>query len=143
MHSSGQSSQKFWGLFKRKERWGFSWRGRLLVTVVGLMAAYFAFLNIHPFLAVTRRVNTNVLVVEGWLQRYSLRAGAEEFKNGPYERIFTTGGPVNGNGGYVNDYYTSASVAAEGLKKFGIPKDVIQMAPSHVVGRERTYSSAI
>jgi uncharacterized SAM-binding protein YcdF (DUF218 family) len=120
-----------------------SWRGWLLVTSAGLAAAYFAFLSVHPFLAVTHRVNTNVLVVEGAIQRYAIRAGAEEFKNGSYERIFTTGGPENGNGGYVNDYYTSASVAAESLKKLGIPKDVIQMAPTHVLGRERTYNSAI
>ncbi len=143
MHSSGQSSQKFWGLLNRKERWGFSWRGRLLVTLAGLMAAYFAFLSVHPFLAVTHRVNTNVLVVEGWIPRYAIREAAEEFKNRSYERILTTGGPWNGDGGYTNDYNTSASVAAEGLKKFGIAKDVIQMAPSHVIGRERTYNSAV
>jgi uncharacterized SAM-binding protein YcdF (DUF218 family) len=143
MPSSDKSSQKLWGILMRKERWGLSWRGWLLVISAGLAAAYFAFLNIHPFLAVTHRVNTNVLVVEGATQQYTLRAGAEEFKNGSYERIFTTGGPENGNGGYINDYYTWASVAADLLKKLGIPKDVIQMAPSHVFGRERTYSSAI
>ena len=121
MCSDDHLSQKFWGILKRKERWGFSWRGWLLVTSAGLAAAYFTFLNIHPFLAVTNRVNTNVLVVERWIQRYAIRAGAEEFKNGSHERIFTTGTPENGNGGYVNDYYTSARVAAEGLKKFGVP----------------------
>jgi hypothetical protein len=138
-----KSSQKLWGTLRRKERWTLSWRGWLLVTSAVLAAAYFVFLNIQPYLAVTRRVNTNILVVEGWMPRYALRASAEEFKHGSYERIFTTGGPQDGNGGYVNDYYTAASVAAEGLKKIGIPKDVIQMAPSHVLGRERTYSSAI
>jgi uncharacterized SAM-binding protein YcdF (DUF218 family) len=143
MHSSGQLSQKFGGLLKRKERWGLSWRGWLLIPSAGLAAAYFAFLNIHPFLAVTHRVNTNVLVVEGAIQRYAVRAGAEEFRNGSYKRIFTTGGPENGNGGYINDYYTSASVAAESLKKFGIRDDLVQMVPSRVFARERTYSSAV
>jgi hypothetical protein len=143
MPSCNKSPQKLWGLLKRKERWGFSWRGWLLVTSAGLAAAYFAFLNIHPFLAVTHRVNTNVLVVEGAIQQFTLRAGAEEFKNGSYERIFTTGGPENGNGGYINDYYTSASVAADSLKKFGIRNDLVQMVPSRVFARERTYSSAV
>jgi DUF218 domain len=143
MPSYNKSAQKLWGIFVRKENWGLSRRGWLLVTSAGLVAAYFAFLNIHPFLAVTHRVNTNVLVVEGAMQRYVVRAGAEEFKNGSYERIFTTGGPENGNGGYVNDYYTSASVAAESLKKFGIRDDLVQMVPSRVFARERTYSSAV
>jgi DUF218 domain-containing protein len=143
MRSGDHLSQKLWGILIRKERWGLSWRGWLLVTSAGLAAAYFAFLDIHPFLAVTHRVNTNVLVVEGSIPQYAIRRAAEEFKNGSYERIFTAGGPVDGNGGYINEYYTAASVAAESLKKLGIPKDVIQMAPSHVLGRERTYSSAI
>jgi hypothetical protein len=141
--SQSKPSQKFWRILRRKERWGLSWRGWLLVTSAGLAAAYFTFLNIHPYLAVTHRVNTNVLVVEGAIERYAIRAGAEEFKNGSYERIFTTGGPMNGNGGYVNDYYTSASIAADNLKKFGIRDDLVQMVPSRVLARERTYSSAI
>jgi hypothetical protein len=143
MPSSDKSSQKLWGILTRKERWGLSWRAWLLVTSAGLVAAYFAFLDIHPFLAVTHRVNTNVLVVEGGIQRYAIRGGVEEFKNGSYERIFTTGGPWNGDGGYTNDYNTSASVGAEMLKKFGVPNDLVQMVPSRVMARERTYSSAV
>ena len=143
MPSSDKSSQKLWGILRRKERWALLWRGWLLFTSAGLAAAYFAFLNIHPFLAVTYRVNTNILVVEGSMERYGIRGAAEEFKNGSYERIFTTGGPEDGIGGYVNDYYTSASVAAEGLKKFGIRDDLVQMVPSRVFARERTYSSAV
>jgi len=143
MHSGGHLSQKLWGIFIRKERWGLSWRGWLLVTSTGLTAAYFAFLNVHPFLAVTHRVNTNVLVVEGWIHPYAILRGVEEFKTGSYQRIFTTGGPENGEGGYTNDYNTSASVGAEMLKKFGVPDDLVQMVPSHVIARERTYSSAV
>ena len=50
------------------------------------------------------------------IQRYAIRGGAEEFKKGWYERIFTTGGPVEGIGGYINDYNTSASVAGGELE---------------------------
>lgn len=141
--SLNHSLEKFCGILKRKERWGLSGRGRLLVTSVVLIAAYLMFLNVHPFLTVTDRVNTKILVVEGWIQRYAIRAGAEEFKNGSYEHVLTTGGPESGSGGYINDYQTSASAGAEALKKFGIPDDVIQMVPSRTIDRERTYSSAI
>jgi uncharacterized SAM-binding protein YcdF (DUF218 family) len=116
----------------------------LLLASVVAVTAYFVALNIHPFLAVTDRTNADFLVVEGWIQRYAMQKAVEEFKSGGYKRIFTTGGPENGSGGYVNDYQTSASVGAEILtKKFGIPGDVVQMVPSHVIGRDRTYSSAI
>ena len=56
--------------------------------------------------------DTDTLVVEGWIHEYAIRAAVEEFKKGSYQRVFTTGGPVVGNGGYVNDYQTSASVGA-------------------------------
>ncbi len=141
--SREKKSAKFWGIISRKERWGLSWRGWLLITSGGLACFGFVFWNIQPFLAVTHRVDTNVLVVEGWTRRYAIRGGAEEFRNGTYDRIFTTGGPEAGSGGYTNDYNTAASVAAEMLKKFGISDDRVQMAPSHVIDRERTYSSAI
>jgi uncharacterized SAM-binding protein YcdF (DUF218 family) len=140
---SADSSQKLWGILSRKERWGLSWRGRLLVTSVLLAAACLVILNVHSFLVVTHRVNANVLVVEGWIETNAIRAGAEEFKSGHYERVFTTGGPVNGSGGYVNDYNTSASVGADALKKAGVPGESLQMVPSHVIGQDRTYSSAV
>jgi DUF218 domain-containing protein len=141
--SSAQRSQARWAIFVRKERWGLSWRGWSLLASAGLITACLVFLNIHPFLAVTHRVNTNILVVEGWISRYAIREAAEEFKTGSYQRIFTTGGPVEGSDGYTNDYNTSASVGAEILKKFGVPDDLVQMVPSRVTARERTYSSAV
>jgi uncharacterized SAM-binding protein YcdF (DUF218 family) len=136
-------SQKLWGIFIRKERWGLSWRGAILTLIISAGLAVSAILCLYPFLAMTQRVDTNVLVVEGWVHKYAIRSAVEEFRRGSYERIFTTGGPVVGNGGYVNDYQTSASVGAELLKKFGVPSEAVQMVPSHVTGRDRTYSSAL
>ena len=143
VHSAGHLSQKLWGFLTRKERWGLSWRGRLLLGSIAVVAAYLVFLNVHPFLAVTHRVDSNTLVVEGWIQRYALRAAVDEFNRGSYEHVYTTGGPENGTGGYTNDYQTSASIGEEALKRLGLPGQVIQMVPSHVSGRERTYSAAV
>jgi hypothetical protein len=143
MGSSGHSSQKLLGILTRKERWGLSWRGWLLLTLGALLAAYLVFSRVHPFLAVTHRADTDILVVEGWIHGYAIRAAANEFNRGSYKELYTTGGPENGSGVYINDYQTSASIGAETLKKFGVPQGRVQMAPSHVNGRERTYNSAI
>ncbi len=143
MTSSGNRSQKLWGIISLKERWGLSWQGRLFVTSVVLLAIYAVVLNVHPFLAVTHRVNAKILVVEGWINEYAIRAGAAEFKTGDYEDIITTGGPVAGSGGYTNDYNTFAGVGARRLKAAGLADESVQMVPSHVIGRDRTYCSAI
>lgn len=139
----GENRRKCLGLLTRKERWGLSKRGWLLILGLLLASGCIAFFRVYPFLAVTRRENTRVLVVEGWIHQFAADAAAEEFKSGGYQRVFTTGGPVNGLGHYVNDYQTSASVGASLLRNAGIPADLVQMVPSHVMERDRTYSSAV
>jgi uncharacterized SAM-binding protein YcdF (DUF218 family) len=131
------------GLVNRKERWSLSVRGWLFLIVALLLLAGVTLSGVHPFLAITHRQNTDILVVEGWVHDYAIRAAVEEFKAGSYLRVFTTGGPVTGLGHYVNDYQTAASVAAGRLKAAGIPSEVLQMAPSRIMDRDRTYSSAI
>ena len=143
MTSAGNRSQKLWGIVRLKERWGLSWHGRLLVTLVVLLAAYAFVLNVHPFLAVTHRVNAKVLVIEGWVDEYAMRAGASEFTTGNYAHIIATGGPLPGSGGYTNDHDTFASVGARRLKAAGVADDSVLMVPSHVIGRDRTYNAAI
>lgn len=141
--SSSGRSQRLLGILTRKERWGFSWRGRLIVLAVVILTFSLCWLRIYPFLAVTHRVDTDVLVVEGWIHEYAIRAAVEEFRSGSYQRVFTTGGPVEGSGGYINDYNTSASVGADLLKKYGLGNGSLQMVPSRVMDRDRTYSSAV
>ena len=138
-----RTRQRFWGTFVRRERWGLSWRGWLIV-FAGVMLAFFAFmLRVYPFWAVTHRVDTNILVVEGWIHEYAIRAAVDEFRSRSYERVYTTGGPVEGKGGYINDYNTEASVGADLLRKNGLPNESLQMVPSRVLDRDRTYGSAV
>ena len=131
------------GIVVRKERWGLSWRGWLILFAGTAILFGLCLLRIYPFLAVTRPVNADALVVEGWVHEYAIRAAVEEFKQGSYRRVFTTGGPVEGIGHYVNDYQTTASVGAELLKKYGLSDEVVEMVPSRVMDRDRTYASAI
>ena len=131
------------GVFSRKQRWGLSWSGWLIVATGVAQLFSLVLFQIQPWLAVTHRVDANVLVVEGWVHEYAIRAAADEFNTRAYQRIFTTGGPVVGNGGYVNDYQTSASVGAGLLRKVGVPEESLQMVPSRVSDRDRTYSSAV
>jgi uncharacterized SAM-binding protein YcdF (DUF218 family) len=143
MSSSAHPPQAIWGLLTRKERLGLSRRGWLIgFTAVLLVFSLFWF-RVYPFLAVTHRVDTNILVVEGWVHEYAIRAAVEEFRRGSYQRIFTTGGPVEGPGGYTNDYNTSASVGADLLRKNGLRNGSMQMVPSRVMDHDRTYGSAV
>ena len=132
-----------WGLLDRKERWSLSLRGWLVLASTLLLVGAFLFKNVYPFLATTHRVDAEVLVVEGWVHEYAIRAAVEEFRRGSYQRVLTTGGPVEGFGRYIDDYQTEASVGATLLRKNGLPNESLQMVPSRVMDHDRTYGSAV
>ncbi len=129
--------------FVRKERWGLTWKARLFLGLSLVLAVILAIKNIFPFLAVPERAKTDILVVEGWIPNYAIAIAADEFRRDHYRRVFATGGPVMGMGGYTNDYNTSANVGLERLIGCGIPAEAAQMAPSRVMARDRTFAAAI
>lgn len=130
-------------MFTRRERWGLSWRGRVMMASAILLSGWGLVLGIHPFLVVTHRVSAKILVVEGWVSFFGVDAAVKEFKAGHYERILTTGGPVEGIGTSSSIYDTDAWQSAELLEKAGIPAEDVQSVPSRFVGRDRTYNSAV
>lgn len=131
-----------WGILTKKERWGLAWQGWLALLVSTIVVGGVLTLTIHPFLAPTQRVDSKILVVEGWVHEYVINAAAKEFTSGGYQAVYSTGGPSSGSGGYTSDADTSASVGAGQLRAAGIPTELVQMVPSHVIGRDRTYYSA-
>lgn len=140
---ANQPRRRCFGLFNRRERWGLSGRGWLMLFVVLGLLAVGIVRGVHPFLAPTQRVDAKYLVVEGWVHDYVIPIAVQEFYAGHYEKVFTTGGPVTGSDGATNIFNTVASVGAERLLAAGIPTNCVQMVPAHVVGRDRTYTSAV
>jgi len=111
--------------------------------MVVFLASYWLITCIYAFLAENHRIDANVLVVEGWIHEYAIRAAVKEFRTGAYEAVVATGGPVEGSGGYTNDFNTSANVGADLLKKDGLPASMLFVVPSRVMDRDRTYGSAV
>jgi len=132
-----------WGLVNRRERLGLSWRGFLLLLLLLAGAGWFTIHHIQPFLAVTQRVDSRVLVLEGWVQGFGAQLAVREFQESGCSKIYTTGSPIVGTNGRTNDFNTYAYLGALSLQKAGLPASVIQMVPSHESGRDRTYSSAL
>ena len=85
------SHKKFWGIFELKERWSLSLHGWSLVAGIVVLVPLVLVWQTYPFLAVTHRVNANVLVVEGWVHEYAIGAALEEFQGNHYQRVFTHG----------------------------------------------------
>jgi len=97
---------------------------------------------IYGFLAVpTNRVDAQVLVVEGWIPDYGIQAAAEEFRQGHYKMIATSGlcfssdEPSSGSG-------SLASMTAARLAELGINPKIIIACPTPDTNWNRTSSSA-
>ena len=97
--SRDKRHQTLWGILIRRERWGLSLCGRLILWAAIILAFFLFWLRFYAFLAVTHRVNANVLVVEGWVHEYAIRTAVREFRSNSYQQVFATGGPVEETGG--------------------------------------------
>jgi len=126
-------------------------RKRRVLTPVGWAALSIAFgfvlvliiLFVHPFLAPTKPVGGDILVVEGWLPDYALDKVKERFQRGSYQLLVTTGGKI-GVGYHLSEYKTWAELAASTLKNLDFPEDKIMTAPVHKnIKRDRTYHSIL
>jgi hypothetical protein len=131
------------GLVKRKEKWTLSSRGRFVALAAILIFCGAFICWIHPFLAVTDRVDdAQYLVVEGWLPNYALEESIAEFKSKPYKMIFTVGAdPLIGVN--VEEKDSLAIEAYKRLKWMGMGDDQVKAVPARVKYRNRTFESGV
>jgi len=131
----------FAGLLSRRSRWGLSRRG--LMILFGALAGVITTLVlwVHPFLAVTAPVMTEVLVVEGWIPNDALKAAIQEFRSHHYRMMICTGGPLHSSI-QIDPGDTYAHSAADRLQRLGLPREEIRVVPSPSTKVDRTYAAA-
>jgi len=110
--------------------------------LVTLFVAALFLRGIHPFLAVNRPAEAEVLVVEGWSADYAIAVAVREFSRGNYSVVYVTGGPLD-RGAPLAEYKTYAALGAAVAVHFGAPTNRIQAVPAPRVQRDRTYASAL
>jgi hypothetical protein len=100
-------------------------------------------LTINDFLAITRPVNGNILVAEGWIwDSPAIREASEEFNRGHYKWLVIVGEFIGGGEG-TTDQKDSAELAARQLREFGVDENLIIVLPVPDVTLHRTYASAL
>ena len=129
-------------IINKKERYGLTWLGRIVFLFAAILSLIICFHFIHPFLALNSRVDGDIMVVEGWLPYYALEEAVEDFQDGSYKLLVTTGGPLP-QGSYLAEYGTVAELAAATITKIGFDTNKLVPIPTPTVDRDRTYASAI
>ena len=138
-----QALPRRWNLVARRERWGLTWRGWLLVLVLGGAVAVVGLLGIHPFLALTAPVQSRVVVVEGWVPPVMLREVAQRYRAEEGSVLYCTGGPSDQAYDSLLVEDTCAAEAARTLLDYGIPAERLVVVPCWTARRDRTFASAV
>lgn len=117
--------------------WG--WCAIALLAVIGCGVYVF---SIHQFLSPVHPVESEILVVEGWIPEYALQQTAGDFNRGRYRVLVVTGGPLE-TGHFLTGYGSLAHVGAATLQKLGIDSSKIVAVPSVFVQKDRTYEEGM
>lgn len=118
-------------------RWGWLVIFTLLAAPVAVWWLYG-----EDLLSITRREpSSSVLMIEAWIGIDALQAAAQEFKTGNYQYVVSTGTMTYDR--WSERHWSYADLAAEQLRKAGLPKDKLIVAYAKPVHRQRTYEAAI
>lgn len=129
-------------LIQRKEIWLPTIQGWLFILVFFMALMLFTANHIHRFLAPNFPLKADVLVVEGWIEDYALESAMKEFQQGGYQKLITTGTPLE-QGYYLSEYKTTAELAAATLIALGFAPEQLVTVPAPKVLRNRTAASAV
>lgn len=133
---------QFWGLLEYKPQWSLSLKGWLILFSFHITFAYFFITKINGFLAFSRPIEADTLLIEGWLIDSALRGAFQQYQTGNYQRIIITGVTIERN--FLFAHYTSyAEMAAAYLTKLGVnPAQIITITVPNV-DLNRTAAAAI
>jgi hypothetical protein len=129
------------GLLRRREVFLPSAWGWLLLLLTAAAVALFLGRNLHAFLAVSAPVGAKLLVVEGWMGPKGLDQAIAAFRAGGYERVVTTGGPIEA--WPKPPQATYAELAADYLKQHGLAGVPVTAVPSPASAQDRTFLNAV
>lgn len=130
------------GLSRRQEKWVLMFINLLFALIFATSFIWSMLNNIYSFLAINAPIKADILVVEGWIPDYALKEAIDEFKNGDYQKLVTTGLPLE-KGYYLAQYKNSADLAAATLIALSFEPDKIIAVPGQKVTKNRTAASAI
>ncbi|HZM05705.1 MAG TPA: hypothetical protein VFC44_22120 [Candidatus Saccharimonadales bacterium] len=136
------NEKTFCGFIVRRECWSFTFRGKLFLIVLVLGLLFFIKQFVHPFLAITEPVPSDVLVVEGWMPPNTLAQAAAEFRRGHYQWMILMRPIVDESDKYQSDAY-EGDYKANLLIRYGVPKGRETNLFPIMAQKDRTYHSAL
>ncbi|MES2992391.1 MAG: hypothetical protein V4844_13310 [Pseudomonadota bacterium] len=128
---------------RRRAVWLPTWPFALLLGALLAAAAFWTGRHAYDLLALrTPAPAARTLIVEGWLSRADLQQARELRRSGRYDRVLTTGGPIDPDqdvGGWRHFAARAAAILREDADS-AVP---VIAVPAPQTLQERTYLSAV
>ncbi len=137
------SPSKLSGLVRRREVWVPTCKGWVVGSLLILTVSSVAFFSVVHFLATNAPVDSNVLVVEGWLSVAGSRRAADLIRSNDFKIVLVGGGPIDGTGEFDPEVGTYAHQGLKRLRHAGVPESLMTVVPSPRRQRDRTYTEAL
>lgn len=136
-----ERSRAWGGIFIKRERWSLSFSGSLFLLCFAASLVVILARGLYPFLAITDRVASRVLVVDGWLPSYELNQAVAEFSEGQYGTVLA----VRAVYGYetATEPELRSDYVSNILLQKGIPRERLHAVLFEGLERDRTLSSAL
>jgi hypothetical protein len=129
-------------LFRKKELWFPTFTGWLLLLGVAAGFLFLTLAGLYPYLAKSKPVTANVLVVEGWLQDAEIPQVLALFDAGGYQKLIATGGDIT-FARELMPYSSYAETTYHRLLSAGLLTNQLDWVGGGEVVRDRTYHSAL
>ena len=132
-------------LVRQRQVWLPTIWGWLLLLLAAAGALLIVVPRLHGFLAPDEPAmgagsrGARTLVVEGFLNESDLDQAIAAFRRGHYERVLTTGGPIDS----WSEYPSHAARAAGYLVAHGLESTTVTAVPGPASVRDRTFQSAV
>jgi len=135
-------------LFRRRQVWLPTFWGTAVVLAVVLALGALLLPHLGRYLAPSELAagsdgrGARTLVVEGWLDDDALGDAIELVRSGRYERIVTSGGPIE-TWREIQRWPTYAERAADYLRRHDVRDTPVFAAPAPELVQERSFLSAV
>jgi hypothetical protein len=130
-------------LVRRRQIWVptiWSWFILLVTSAATLLLAG---RHLYSFLSPNQPVGAQLLVVEGWMPSDGLDQAIDAFSSGSYERVVTTGGPIDDDFEHRNPWTSYAERARRYLVRHGLPAESVIAAPAPASAQDRSFLNAV
>jgi uncharacterized SAM-binding protein YcdF (DUF218 family) len=130
------------GIMRKKEGWSTTWFGKLLILILMVALIYLYLHRIYPFLSQSAPVESEILVVEGFLPDHTLMESIRIFEEMDFKLMLITGKKM-AKGVIIFEYENDGQYSAAILEKLGFdPGKMRVVGLQSDVKKDRTYASA-